>query len=80
MSTTTNKTDEENGAALAGVIQGLEPGDMLKIGPGRYSIARKFEVDLQGTAQAPDLDRRSRFGSLADHHETGLKAKRDERG
>ena len=26
---------------------------MLEIGPGRYSIARKAEVDLQGTANAP---------------------------
>ena len=26
---------------------------MLKIGPGRYSIARNLEVDLQGTAKAP---------------------------
>lgn len=48
-----NKTDEENGAALTRVIQGLEPGDMLEIGPGRYSIARKFEVDLRGTAKDP---------------------------
>ena len=48
-----DKADEENGAALARAIQGLEPGDMLEIGPGRYSIARKFEVDLQGTAKAP---------------------------
>ncbi|MHC4404612.1 MAG: right-handed parallel beta-helix repeat-containing protein [Planctomycetota bacterium] len=48
-----DKADEENGAALAQAIQGLEPGDMLRIGPGRYSITRKFEVDLQGTANAP---------------------------
>ena len=48
-----DKADEENGAVLAQAIRGLEPGDMLRIGPGRYSIARKFEVDLQGTAEAP---------------------------
>ena len=48
-----NKTDEQNGAALARAIQGLEPGDMLEIGPGRYSIARKFEVDLRGTVKDP---------------------------
>jgi hypothetical protein len=47
------KTDEENGSALARAIQGLEPGDMLRISPGRYSIARKLEVDLAGTAEAP---------------------------
>ncbi len=48
-----DRTDEENGAALAGAIQSLESGDMLRIGPGRYSIARKFDVNLQGTAEAP---------------------------
>jgi hypothetical protein len=48
-----DKTDEENGATLAQAVQRLKSGDMLKIGPGRYSIARKFEVDLQGTAKAP---------------------------
>jgi len=47
------KADEENGAVLARAIRGLEPGDMLQIGPGRYSIARKFDVDLRGTAEAP---------------------------
>jgi hypothetical protein len=48
-----DKTDEKNGAALAQVVQGLEPGDMLEIGPGRYSIASKFVVDLRGTAKDP---------------------------
>lgn len=48
-----DKTDEENGAALAQAVRGLEPGDMLRIAPGRYSIARKFEVDLRGTPKAP---------------------------
>jgi len=48
-----HKTDEENGAALAQAIQDLVPGDMLRIGPGRYSVARKLTVDLRGTAEAP---------------------------
>lgn len=48
-----DKTDEQNGAALAGAIQDLKPGDMLQVSPGRYSIVRKFDVDLQGTAEAP---------------------------
>jgi parallel beta helix pectate lyase-like protein len=48
-----NKTDEENGTALAQAILGLEPGDMLEIGPGRYSIARKLQIDLRGTAKDP---------------------------
>jgi hypothetical protein len=49
----TDKSDEENGVLLARAIRGLEPGDMLQIGPGRYSIARKFDVNLRGTADAP---------------------------
>lgn len=48
-----SRADEENGAVLARTIRSLEPGDMLQVGPGRYSIARKFEVDLRGTAEAP---------------------------
>ena len=48
-----NKTDQGNGIVLARAIEGLEPGDMLQIGPGRYSIARKFGVNLRGTPQAP---------------------------
>ena len=47
------KSDEANGAALARAIKGLAPGNMLTIGPGRYSIPHKFDVDLQGTAEAP---------------------------
>lgn len=47
------KSDEENGAVLARAIQRLQPGEMLKIGPGRYSILRKFDVILRGTAKAP---------------------------
>ena len=33
-------------------IQNLRPGDMLKIGPGRYSVSHKFEIDLRGAATA----------------------------
>jgi hypothetical protein len=47
------KTDQENGEILARAIADLKPGDMLKISAGRYSIARKFDVDLQGTPEAP---------------------------
>jgi len=48
-----DKTDKENGAALAQAIRDLDPGDMLRIGPGRYSVARTLEVDLRGTAEGP---------------------------
>jgi len=47
------KSDEENGAALARAIQRLQAGEMLKIGPGRYSILPKFDVILRGTAKDP---------------------------
>lgn len=47
------KPDEENGAALVRAIEQLQPGEMLKIGPGRYSILPKFDVILQGTAKEP---------------------------
>ena len=46
-------TTPENGAALAGAIQGLQPGDRLESGPGRYTIARKFDVNLRGTEKSP---------------------------
>jgi hypothetical protein len=48
-----DKSDEENGAELARAIQRLQPGEMLEIGPGRYSIASKFDVVLRGTAETP---------------------------
>ena len=47
------KTDQENGISLARAVEMLQPGDMLKVGPGRYSVAQKFDVNLQGTAEAP---------------------------
>ena len=47
------KTAEENGSMLAQAILDLVPGDRLEIGPGRYSVARKFDVDLRGTQEAP---------------------------
>jgi len=47
------KTDRENGASLRRAVGMLQPGDMLRIGPGRYSVAQKFDVDLRGTKVAP---------------------------
>jgi hypothetical protein len=47
------KTDEANGAVLAQTIDRLEPGDKLLIGPGRYSFAAKFTLDLAATAERP---------------------------
>ncbi|MCL1599626.1 MAG: right-handed parallel beta-helix repeat-containing protein, partial [Actinomycetia bacterium] len=47
------KSEEENGSALARAIQRLQPGEMLQIGPGRYSIASKFDIRLRGRAKAP---------------------------
>ena len=46
-------SDEHNGEALAGKLAELAPGDRLEIGPGRYSIARKLDLSLRGTAAAP---------------------------
>jgi hypothetical protein len=47
------RSDEENGAALAAALAGLAAGDRLEIAPGRYSVARKLEVSLLGTAADP---------------------------
>lgn len=47
------QSDEENGAALKAAIQGLEPGDCLRIGSGVYSINSYFNVSLVGSASAP---------------------------
>lgn len=49
----TGKSDEENGEALAGKLRGLEPGDRLEIGPGRYAVRRKLELSIRGTREAP---------------------------
>jgi len=48
-----NKTDVENGLALAGYIEGLKPGDRFVVGTGVYSIDRYFSINLAGTAEAP---------------------------
>ncbi|WP_182871365.1 right-handed parallel beta-helix repeat-containing protein [Rhodopirellula sp. JC639] len=47
------KTDPENGIALKQAVVMLQPGDMLQIGPGRYSVDEKFDVDLLGSSEAP---------------------------
>lgn len=48
-----DKSDEENGAALAAMLGSLRPGDRLEIGPGRYSFERKLDIRLEGTRKAP---------------------------
>lgn len=47
------KTDLENGAALLRALDALEPGDQLEIAPGRFVIAGKITLDVQGTPDAP---------------------------
>ena len=47
------KSDEQNGEALDESLARLVAGDRLKIGPGRYSIARKVDLSLRGTREAP---------------------------
>lgn len=44
---------DENGRKLAEAVAGLRPGDMLLIGAGRYSLSRKFSVNLAGTSESP---------------------------
>lgn len=46
----------ESGYSLANAVGWLEPGDMLLVAPGRYSVSQKFNVDLEGTAAAPILN------------------------
>ncbi len=48
-----SKTSEENGALLKAAILALQPGQMLKIGAGTYSVNSYFNIVLQGTALAP---------------------------
>ncbi len=43
----------QNGALLKAAIQALQPGDRLEIGPGTYSVASFFSIDLAGTAAQP---------------------------
>jgi hypothetical protein len=47
------KSDEENGARLAEAIKALKPGQEFRIGPGRYSVNRWFDVVLRGTRRKP---------------------------
>lgn len=47
------RSDEDNGRVLALMLRDLQPGDRLQIGPGRYSIAAKIQLDLSATAAAP---------------------------
>lgn len=46
-------TDEQNGSALADAMLALQPGQILEIGSGTYSINRWFNLVLQGRADAP---------------------------
>lgn len=45
--------DGGNGARLAAAVRALVPGDRLEIGPGTYSIERRFNVSLRGTRERP---------------------------
>jgi len=45
--------DVANGARFFNTVHGLQPGDRLVVGPGRWSVESRFEVVLNGTAQAP---------------------------
>lgn len=47
------KSDEENGVALAAALARLQAGDRLEIEPGRYSVERRLDLDVAGTAEAP---------------------------
>jgi hypothetical protein len=47
------RSEADNGLALKAAIERLQPGDRLEIDAGRYTIAPRFSIDLQGTAQAP---------------------------
>ncbi len=48
-----SRNELDNGAALRSAILRLQPGERLEIGAGRYSIAARFGIHLQGTATAP---------------------------
>lgn len=45
--------DRANGALLADAIRSLAPGDRLEIGPGTWSIERRFNISLRGTPARP---------------------------
>lgn len=46
-------SETDNGDLLKDTIQALTPGDLLRVGRGRWSVNSFFQVDLQGTAAAP---------------------------
>lgn len=48
-----DQNEEANGRALTREMQGLQPGDRLLIGPGRYAIGPKLTLNLRGTAKNP---------------------------
>lgn len=48
-----SKSDTDNGAILKAAIEALVPGDGLAIGPGRWSIVRKLNITVSGTAAKP---------------------------
>lgn len=47
------KSAEENGAALYEAMTALRPGDTLVVGGGTWSIARRTNLVLTGSAEAP---------------------------
>lgn len=47
------RSEIENGQLLKDRLESLEPGDTLRVGPGRWSVNSFFQVDLQGTPGAP---------------------------
>ena len=48
-----DQSPQANGARLLKTFKTLQPGDQLKINPGRYVIGAKATLDLQGTARRP---------------------------
>lgn len=47
------QSPEENGERLRRAATALGPGDTLRVGPGTWSVARRFDLDLRGTARRP---------------------------
>jgi hypothetical protein len=47
------QSDEQNGAALQAAIAALQPGEMLQVGSGRWSVNAYWNVVIQGRAEAP---------------------------
>lgn len=43
----------QNGAALVQATAALQPGDRLEVGAGTYSMSRRWDLQVSGTAQAP---------------------------